>query len=135
LKKGLTIEDVSIAYPAVNTYAVSAASARDVDKRCRYEDNGGIVRDGVVPLTMKSYGRLGLPAVRFLSALADVAMSPVSAWLEVIKAAFYIGRHVCELSEALTRGTMWTATRRCICRSKWVEWQLVWWLCCSVVLR
>jgi hypothetical protein len=134
LRKGLTIEDISIAYPAVNTYAVSAASARDVDKRCRYEDSDDIVRDGVVPLTMKSYRRLGLPAVRFLSALADVAMSPVPAWLKVIKAAFYIGRHVCELGEALTRGTMWTATRRCICRSKWVEWQLVWGLLYRLLL-
>jgi hypothetical protein len=78
-------------------FIYSMYTSRDAEK---YGDGGNI--SGFVPLTMKSYGQLGLPAVHFFGALAGTAA--LLARSDVTKAA--LSGDLCELEVDLAQGEL-----------------------------
>jgi hypothetical protein len=105
MQSALTVADISVVHPAARTYvraaaatAGSAAALRDRDKKARYErgDTGGYA---FVPLSVESYGRMGVPAMQLLNTLADTA----AASGVVVKGDF-VRNTLRELSVGLCKG-------------------------------
>lgn len=105
LPRRLTVADISVIHPCGDTVsraaaatAGAAAQVRDGQKYQLYQATGSSVYR-FVPLTHESYGRMGLPAHRFLNELAELASSTGA----VSKAGF-VESAIRELSIAVCRG-------------------------------
>ena len=107
LPSKMTVLDCVVTHPAAASLATAAskragaaAAKAEQGKRREFQEFGDGAGYDFVPLAVESFGRLGLAASRFLSALGDVAESRGA---EVSKARFV--RHARqELSCALVRG-------------------------------
>jgi hypothetical protein len=109
-EEGLLVTDVSVVHPAANSFvqraahqAGAAASARDAAKRRQYSSGGPVAGGSFTPLSMETYGRLGRPALQFLSTLAASAASSATAGSDVTPSAFMAGA-LRELCAALVKG-------------------------------
>ena len=107
LPSGLTVLDCVVKHPTAASYVSAAsktpgatAALAEQQKRTDFEKFGDGAGFAFVPLASESYGRLGLEASRFLSALGDIAEGRAFG---VTKARFV--RHARqELGCALVRG-------------------------------
>jgi hypothetical protein len=84
--EGLVVTDVSVVHPAANSFfqraahaAGAAASLRDASKFRKYGGGEQVAGGSFTPLSIKSYGRLGRPAMQLLQTLAAAAASSVTA--------------------------------------------------------
>jgi hypothetical protein len=106
LQSALTVTDISVIHPAARTYvraaaatAGSAAAVRDQQKRARYDRGGDTGGYAFVPLSVESYGRMGVPAMQLLNTLADTAAASGA----VVKGDF-VRNTLRELSVGLCKG-------------------------------
>ena len=94
--------DVSVIHPAAPSYSRgaadgSAAKKRDKAKRDKYAENG--CAEAFVPLSVETYGRLGVPAQRLVRKLA--AAASVGG---LLNASSFCAAAYTELSVALVKG-------------------------------
>lgn len=104
LPRRLTVSDVPVVYPAVDTYVRAtatgaAAKLRDDQKYAKCSPSGSTVYT-LVPLSLESYGCLGQPAGRFLDELANLPSSAAAA-----DKPSFIDSHLQELPMSLRRGS------------------------------
>jgi hypothetical protein len=102
----LVVGAVSVVHPAAASFAVGAArtpgfaaAARDASKRCGYRQVSSALP--FVPMSVESFGRLGVPTLTLLGDLADQA---VQAGAPGLSRAAFISGTLRELSVALCRG-------------------------------
>jgi hypothetical protein len=98
LLSGLVVADVSVVHPAATSSsraatwnAGAAAASRDALKRCQYHAGGLPAALSFSPLTVESYSHIGAAAMRFLNALAEVALASSATGTDVTKVAFISG--------------------------------------------
>jgi hypothetical protein len=106
LPRRLVVGDVSVIHPAAASFAVGAArtpgfvaAARDAFKRRAYRQVSSALH--FVLMSVKSFGRLGAPA---LTLLGDLAAQAVQAGGPGLSRAAFISGALRELSVALCRG-------------------------------
>jgi hypothetical protein len=105
------VADVSVVRPAATSYSRAAArtagaagaASRDALKRRQYHAGGLSAAPSFFPLSVESFGRLGVSAMQFLSDLAEAALASSAAGTDATKAAF-ISAALRELGVTLCMG-------------------------------
>jgi hypothetical protein len=95
LSSSLVVADVSVVHPAATSYsraaartASGAAASRDALKRRQYHAGGPPAALSFLPLSLETYGHLGVSVMQVLNALAEAALASSGAGADVTKAEF-----------------------------------------------